>query len=437
MGEFTIPNGWRPRPHQMGLWAYLERGGKRAAVVWHRRSGKDSTSINFTATQAMQRVGSYWHMLPTQVQGRRVIWDGIDNQGRRIINQAFPPGIRRNINESEMQIELVNGSIWGVVGSDNYDRLVGTNPVGVIFSEYSLADPKSWDYLRPILAENGGWAVFIFTPRGRNHGYKLYQMAQGNPNWYADMLTVEDTGIISADVIVEERNSGMPEDMIQQEYFCSFQAGAAGSYYGVMMEAAEREGRICDLPYDPALKVDTWWDLGVGDSTVIWFAQNHMQGVRLIDHYENSGEGLKHYIDVLAKRGYTYGRHIAPHDIAVRELGSGKSRIETAQGLGLNFDVAANLPIDDGINAVRMLLPRCWFDRTKCQRGIDALLSYHKDWDDRLGNYRDRPVHDWSSDSADAFRMGAISSTIMSRQEFQIPDKYRRKQSTGASAWAA
>ena len=182
----VIPNGWNPRPHQRNLWNYLERGGKRAVAVWHRRAGKDSLSVNFTAAQMVERVGVYWHMLPTAKQARKVVWSGVDRQQRKIIDQAFPPVLRKRINDQDMLIELVNGSVWQCVGSDNYNALVGANPVGVVFSEYSLTDPAAWEYIRPILRENGGWAIFIFTPRGKNHAYDLFETARQNPNWFCE-----------------------------------------------------------------------------------------------------------------------------------------------------------------------------------------------------------------------------------------------------------
>lgn len=404
----------------MRLWNYLEGGGKRAVAVWHRRAGKDSIALNWTAPAAHERIGTYWHMLPTQAQGRKTIWDGIDRYGRRMIDQAFPAPLRTNIRKDEMKIELKCGSIWQVVGSDNYNNLIGSNPVGVIFSEYSVADPAAWDYIRPILAENGGWAMFIYTARGRNHGAQLYEMARDNPGWFAEILTVDDTGVIGPEVIQEERDSGMSDDMIAQEYYCSFSAALVGAYYGKQMLAAETDGRICELPYEPNLRVETWWDLGVGDSTAIWFVQRHGREIRVIDYYEMNGEGLPHYAKILQNKDYVYSRHIAPHDIEVRELGTGKSRRETASGLGIKFQVAPNLPIDDGIDATRAMLPRCWFDKKKTTRLVEAMKQYQKDWSDKLKMFQDHPLHNWASHGADAGRYGAVMGDP--RSEFPMPD---------------
>ena len=202
----------------------MDSGGKRAVAVWHRRAGKDSTALNYTACEAIEKPGVYWHMLPTQRQARKVVWDGIDRKGRRVANQVFPREIVKKKRADEMQIELINGSIWQLCGSDNYDSLVGANPVGVVFSEWSLCNPAAWDFIRPILSENGGWAIFIYTPRGKNHGYKMAEMARKNPDWFYSRLTVEDTArddgspVITSEAIQAERDAGMYEEMIQQEF---------------------------------------------------------------------------------------------------------------------------------------------------------------------------------------------------------------------------
>lgn len=409
MAEVTLPNAWRPRPHQRNLWDYLEGGGKRAVAVWHRRAGKDSTAINWTALAAHQRIGTYWHMLPTATQGRTVVWEGRDGEGRRVIDQAFPPKIRAGERNDRMSMELKCGSQWQVVGSDNYDRLVGANPVGVVFSEWSLTDPRAWDYVRPILAQNGGWAVFIYTPRGKNHGAELFDIARHQGDWFSERLGVDATGIIKPEVINSERSSGMSEALINQEYYCSFEAANEGAYYGKLLEQAEQGGRIISVPYQTELAVDTWWDLGIGDSTAIWFSQRAGLEQHFIDYYECNGEGLAHYAKILQEKGYVYGSHWAPHDIEARELGTGKSRLEVAKGLGLNFKVAPRLSVEDGIEAVRNLLPRCWFDAKACHDGLRALKSYHRDFNDRRQAYLPHPVHDWSSHGADAFRTGAVT----------------------------
>jgi hypothetical protein len=313
-----------------------------------------------------------------------------------------------------MRIKLKNNSIWQVVGTDNVDRLVGSNVIGCVFSEYSLQDPRAWDYVRPILAENGGWALFIYTARGRNHGYDLYSMATKNKNWFAQLLTVDDTKrpdgspVISQEAIEDERAAGMPEEMVQQEFWCSFDAPLVGSYYGSQMAAAMREGRITNLPWDPKLDVHTAWDLGIDDSMSIWFFQIYGGEIRFVNYYENSGEAIPHYIKVLKELPYVYGEHYAPHDITVRSLNDGKTRWETAKGLGVKMNVGKRMPIEDGIEAVRNMLPRCYFDAENCARGIEGLRQYRKEWDDARKVFSSTAVKDWTCHPADAFRTMAM-----------------------------
>lgn len=364
--------------------------------------------LNFMVKEAFKRVGAYYYFLPTYSQGKKIIWNGIDRDGFAFLRH-IPEEVRTNTLQNEMLVSLINGSIFQVIGSDNINSIVGTNPVGCVFSEYSLQDPKGWDFIRPILRENGGWAIFIYTPRGHNHGYRLFKMAKGNSEWFCEHLTINDSGALTEADVQAERDAGMDEDLIQQEFFCSFEAATPGAYYAAQMRLVKDEGRICDVPYDPALLTHTYWDLGIGDATAIWFIQIANNQYRCIDYYEQTGEPLSHYVQVLQDKDYAYGRHVAPHDIRVRELGTGKSRLEVARGLGINFDVAPNLRVEDGIEAVRRILPQCWFDKTLCDRGIDGLLSYHKDYDDKNQTFRLRPVHDWASHPADAFRYFAVS----------------------------
>ena len=329
-----------------------------------------------------------------------------------------------------MLIELKNGSIFQVIGTDKIDTIVGTNPIGCVFSEYSLQNPVAWEFIRPILAENGGWAVFNYTPRGKNHGYDLYEMAKNNPSWFAEILTVDDTKAISKELIDAERESGMDEDLIQQEFYCSFNAAIQGSYYSKQIAKAETENRITNVPYDEILKVDTVWDLGVGDAMSIWFVQRTSKEIRLIDYYECSGEGFPYYAKILSDRGYNYGNHYAPHDIAVKEMGSGLSRLEVARGLGINFKIVKNIPIEDGINAVRIIFNKCWFDKIKCKQGLNALISYHKEYDENRKEYKKTAFHDWSSHGSDAFRylaveLGNMNNTVTNNFSMPIKQAFR------------
>jgi len=396
----------------MPLWGALQDGTRRAVAVWHRRAGKDSLSLNWTAVQAVQRVGVYWHMAPTQKQVRKIVWDNIDGAGRRIIDQVWPDGVRKSIRNDEMKIELPNGSIWQCVGSDNYDSLVGANPVGVVFLEYSLANPSAWDYIRPILAENGGWALFIYTPRGANHGKDLFDMARGNDDWFAELLTVDDTKAIDQRSIDEERRAGMDEENIQQEFYCSFSGVVSGSYYGKQLEIADQEGRITSVPVETEMDVNVSFDLGIGDSTAIWAYQVIGKEIRVVNYYEASGHGLGHYAGVLHewrdKLGYRYGKYYFPHDVEVRELGSGKSRRETLRDLGIDVSIVPKLSVEDGINAVRRILSRCWFDEEHCAQGLRSLRQYRTEYDEKRKTFRNTPLHDWASHGADSFRYLAV-----------------------------
>lgn len=417
MPRVRIPAFYTPRDYQRGPWEYMlqDKPGLRASIVWHRRGGKDLTSINICAFKAFQRVGTYWHVLPTYKQGKQIVWEGLTGDGTPFLN-SFPPSLVTRKRDVEMQLDLINGSKYRVVGSDNIDSLVGTNPVGVVFSEYSIQDPHAWEYIRPILAENGGWAMFIFTPRGKNHGYKLHEMAKKNPNWFSSTLAVSDTGAVSEETIQEERAAGMPEELIQQEFYCSFNAPLVGAYYSTQMTNAERENRITKVPWEPLLPVHTFWDIGVSDQTTIWFMQEYGMEYRMIDYYSNSGEGLAFYKRILQDKPYVYGTHYGPHDLKVREFTTAESRFNAARKLGITFKIVQKHEVADGIEAVRNVLPKVWFDDEKCGPGIESLKSYRKEWNDTTKTYASTPLHDWASHAADAFRLFAWRSKDSVRQ---------------------
>lgn len=418
--ELTIPHDWVPRDYQLPLWQFLEGGGKRAAAVWHRRAGKDLFALNWCAAASVQRPGVYWHLFPTYNQGRKIAWDGFTKAGRRFIDH-FPEQIVSAKNNTEMKLTLKTGGVYQVVGTEDPDRLVGANPVGCIFSEYSLQDPRAWDMIRPILAENEGWAVFIYTARGKNHGYKLLQVAKSEvalarkearpSRWFAEVLTITDTRAVPQATVEQERADGMPEELIQQEFFCSFEAPIVGSYYSKQMQKMDADKRICAVPHDPILPVHTAWDIGIGDATSIIFYQVYGMEKRIIDFYENTGEGLPHYAKVLVERDYVYGSHTAPWDIEVRELGTGKSRREVAASLGIKFRVLKQQECsrDEGIEMVRNVLASVWIDEKKCERLIAALREYRKEWDEVKKCFKDTPLHDWTSHPADAMRYFAMS----------------------------
>jgi len=337
----------------------------------------------------------------------------------------------RDTEESYVSQEGYSGKVWCVDAGSHVikvrrngkeawcgNSLVGSPPVGVVFSEFALADPSAWGYLRPILAENGGWALFITTPRGRNHASTFYEAALLDPTWFAEQLPATATPVFTHDQLEVEHRELIreygPDDgeaRYRQEYLVSFDAGVMGSYYGTMMEAAVKEGRVGKVLHDPTLPVHTAWDLGIGDATAIWCVQLVGHEVRFIDYIENSGVGLDWYARELDKRAWKWGEHVLPHDSEARELGTGRSRVEVLRGLGFHrTTVIPAQRIEDGVNAVRMVLPRSWFDAEKCARGISALQNYRRSWNEAARTYSDRPLHDWTSHAADALRYWALAS---------------------------
>lgn len=414
-----VPYRFSPRSYQEPLFIARERGVRFFDLCWHRRSGKDKTLLNLMIREMCGRVGNYLYLLPTAVGARRNVWEAVGADGLRWTDH-FPPELIDAKRDDQLFIRLKNGSTFQLAGSDDPDALRGSNPLGVIFSEYALCRESAWDTVRPILAENGGWAAFCYTPKGTNHAHKLHTVALASPQaWFSSLKTVDQTyrdglgeskrPVVELDEIERDRREGVDEDFIQQEYWCSFSGYMVGSYYSALMAKAHDEGRILDLPWRSELPVETAWDIGIGDSTAIWIFQRQGGWLHFIDFIEDSGEGLASYIRALRERPYVYGTHWGPHDLAVREFSSGKSRIETAASLGLRFDLVSNIPIDDGINAVRALLPRCRFDSRKCRRGIEALMNYSRNYNEERKAFERKPKHDWTSHAADAFRYAALS----------------------------
>lgn len=420
MVEITLPNNWEPRPYQQNLWKYLIGGGKRAVAIWHRRAGKDDLALHFTACAAMRRVGNYWHMLPESQQCRRAIWQAINPEtGLRRIYEAFPKGIIAKTLENEMFIEFVNGSTWSLVGSDNYQSLIGSPPVGLVFSEWSTSNANSFIYLEPIINQNSGWALFITTPRGTdNHASRMYESSRDKDEWFAEVLSAHETGVFTEQQLEDARQTYIDihgEDVgdayFRQEYLCSFTAALVGAYFGREMEALEQKGQIGHVAHDAALPTHTAWDIGSRDATSIICFQLVKKDIHIIDYIENSGVGADWYARELKAKPYTYGQHVMPHDVVNEEWGVGRTRVQTLRALGINPRVLPpQKSVQDGINAVRQILPSVWIDRGNCKRLITALKQYHRTWDDIRKCYSDKPYHDWSSNPADAMRYLAVSN---------------------------
>lgn len=408
-----ISTGYQPRPLQ----AEIHRGlGRFSVLVCHRRFGKTVLCINELIDKALTCPldrPRYAYIAPLYRQAKQAAWDYLKHY------TAALPGIR--FNESELRIDLSNGARIQLFGADNPDALRGIYLDGVVLDEYGQMTPRVWtEVLRPALADREGWAVFIGTPKGRNAFHAVHEHAKATKGWRAAMYKASETGVIAATELAAAR-ADMSDEEYEQEFECSFAAAIAGAYYGKLMAAAGSENRVARSPWDPAVPVHTAWDLGIGDSTAIWFVQQVGREVHWVDYYEASGVGLDHYAKVLGEKPYVWGEHLVPHDAAARELGTGKTRVETLASLGLKTRVVERAAIDDGINAVRNMLPRSWFDAEKCGPGIEALKNYRREWDERLGVFRPRPLHDWSSHAADAARTAAMGLRPDRRDPRHLP----------------
>lgn len=343
----------------------------------------------------------YGYIAPTYAQGKAVAWDYLKAFTRPI------PGVTAH--ESELRVGLPNGSQIRIYGADAPDSLRGLYFDGVVLDEYGMMAGKTFtEVIRPALSDRQGWAFFIGTPNGKNQFYDVCKEAKGGGDWFFAEYKASETKILP-DAELKSAQKSMTPDEYAQEYECSFEASVKGAIFAEELRRARAGKRIGRVPYDRALLVDTFWDLGVGDSTAIWFVQATGLEIRLIDYYEASGVGLDHYASIIKQRGYSYGRHVAPHDIEVKEFGSGRTRKEIAAGLGIHFEVAPKLGLEDGINAARLLFDRCYFDEANTQKGLDCLMNYRRDWNARIDEFKPAPVHDWSSHGADAFRYMAVS----------------------------
>lgn len=403
--RIVIP--YEPRPQFI---PYHKRKERFAKIVAHRRFGKTVGCINDKIKQAITNPRQfppprYSYIAPTFTQAKDVAWGYVKHYCSAI------PGIKTS--ESELFVEFPhNGARFKLYGADNYDRMRGTYNDDVTIDEPAQMDPRAWpEVIRPTLADFNGGATFIGTPKGRDWFYKIDRLENGDlaPDWFRLILKASETGIIPPDEL-KSIAAGLTQEQYAQEFECSFEAAVIGAYYGRLMQAAEADKRITGVPYEPTAPVYTAWDLGIRDSTAIWFAQVVGREIRIIDYYEASGVDLGHYVRELRSKPYLYANHIVPHDAQAKELGTGKSRLEVLEALGLkDITVAAMHRVEDGINAVRTIIPRCWFDQNKCSRGIDALKLYRSEYDDKLQALKPRPVHDWTSHAADAFRYLAMT----------------------------
>lgn len=402
--------------------------------------------MHFTATAGLERPANYWHMLPLATQVRKAIWTAVNPKtGRKRIDEAFPREIRRATRDHEMQIEFVNGATWQALGSDNFQSAIGSSPAGIVYSEWAQADPSARGYLRPILAENHGWQLYITTPRGKNHAHKTHEAAKRNPDCFAQILTAEQTGVFSAATLAAELQAYIDDygeefgrALYEQEYLCSFNAAILGAYYGSEIARMEREGRIGFFPHDPKFPVYTAWDLGFTDDTAIWFFQIIAGRVRIIDYYFESGVGVAPYAGQLIgreveltinsyrvtaeygadipeathRKAYRYAKHYLPHDAKARRIESaGKSiQDQLAAVVGaININIVPSESLETGIQAVRALLPYVDMDAERCSEGLEAVRNYQREWDEERKVFSNKPLHNWCSHPADALRYLALA----------------------------
>ena len=404
----VIDLGYQPRPLQ----AHLHRSLKRFNVlVCHRRFGKTVFSIMEMIDRALRldlKNPQFAYIAPTYGQAKRVAWEYLKDYTRGIPG-ALP-------NEAELRVDIPRPDRgdkirFMLLGAENPDSLRGIYLDGCILDEYAQCDPILWgEVVRPALSDRFGWAIFIGTPKGQNHFYDIYSAAMrltagDETDWFVQLYKASETAVVP-DGELDAARATMAEEEFNQEYECDFTAALRGAYYGKYINELDSKGQITKVPYDPAATVNTYWDLGISDSTCIWFVQEVGREVHVIDFIENHGVGLEWYVKQIKNKDYMYDEHWIPHDGAARELGTGKTRQESLRDLGLKrVNIVPRQSVADGIHAVRMLLPKCWFDKIKCERGLSALKNYQRKYDSKLSKFVDKPLHDWSSNAADAFRM--------------------------------
>lgn len=403
MGEVGVQRITLPYAPRDVFLPYHNRQQRWACIVAHRRCGKTVGCINDTIKRAVELDkphGRYAYIAPFLSQAKEVAWEYL---------KRFAAPIITDKNEGELWVELMTGARVRLHGADNPDRLRGGYFDGAVLDEFGDMRPSIWgDVVRPMLADRQGWATFIGTPKGRNDFAKIYERSRDSTDWFSAILKASTTGILPDGELISARGDMTPEQY-EQEFECSFDAAIIGAYFGKEMAQAEREGRIGTVPYDPELPVHTSWDLGIGDATAIWFWQISGSQIRIIDHYENTGQAIPHYVKEIEARDYEAGTDWVPHDAKVRELGTGRTRVETLIGLGRQPAVVPDHKTMDGINAARLLMPRCWFDKAKCASGMEALRQYRSAFDEKLKTFKDEPRHDWTSHTADAFRYMAMA----------------------------
>jgi len=433
MNQIQIPYNFTPRDYQLDVFQALDgvegkedTRCKRVFLMWHRRCGKDTMSAAYMFKEMFANPGIYYYFFPNYSQGKKVLWEQ-----REIMSMLYgfhdyrnygkPGSLIKTVNNQELKIELMNGSVFRIVGTDNIDTIVGTNPRGCVFSEYSLQDPKAWEYISPILAYNKGWAIFNGTPRGKNHFYHMYNNVKYSKNWHVSVMQTlypeeeNYTGLISNEMIDMEREAGKDEDVIAQEYGCSFSAAAKGSYYNDLIERARKQERVGEFPHEDSRWTETAWDLGYDDSTAVWFFQRLGSKIIVTDYYENHSQPLDHYIEMLQLKGYRYNTHHLPHDAGHTNYQTGKTTADLfdeclkSSRIGGRVNLLPRKNVQAGIDLTRHMFSRFWFNEGTTSKGLELLSLYHKRYDEKRQVFLPQPVHDHSSHCADAFRYLAMS----------------------------
>lgn len=413
-----IALGYEPRD---AFVPFHTRRQRWSCLVAHRRAGKTVATVADVVDYALRcekpdpRFG---YVAPTYTQAKDVAWLYL----KRFT--ASLPGVEQR--ESDLSVVLPNGARIRLYGADNYDRMRGLYFDGLVADEYGDMDPRAWpEVLRPALSDRAGWAVFIGTPKGSNHFRDVWDKAQGDPEWFTLMLKASETGLLPDAELADIRKT-LTDDQYAQELECSFDAAVIGAYYAADFHWLDKEKRIRHVPWDPKLPVHTAWDLGIGDQTVIWCFQSVGDEVRLIDFVRNSGVALGWYVNALRERPYTWGTDLLPHDAEPKRLQTGESVQDTLRNLGRPNSVIVPMHnVYDGINATRTLLRRIWIDAEKCKDGIPALRQYRREWDEKRKVFKEHPLHDWTSDIADALRYLAMGlSLIVKPDEWSKPLSY-------------
>ena len=398
--EELVSTGYIPRNPQK-LIHQMVKDNRFTVVVAHRRMGKTVSAINQLVHSALlcdKPSPRFAYIAPTYAQCKRIAWD-------YLLQYTRPLGAIANI--AELRVDFMGRRI-SLYGADNHDSLRGIYLDGVVIDEIGDINPLIFsEVVRPALTDRLGWAMFIGTPKGNNHFKDLRDRAdKGDDKWSLLEFKASETGLIIATELALAKNE-MGDDKYQQEFECSFNAAVEGSYYGQLINDLEVKNQITTIPREALSKTYCAWDLGIADSTAIWVAQVVGKEIRLVDFYENHSQGLDTYVTWLRDNGWSDATQLLPHDVVVRELGTGKSRQEMLEEAGLKITVVKKLPIADGIQAVRRLLPRCWFDKN-VKQGLDALRNYRRNYDEKRNVFFDTPLHDWCSHSSDSFRYLAV-----------------------------